>query len=131
MKVLLDTHTFLWFIMGNSKLSEQARSIIEDLNNQRLISIASLWEMAIKISSGKLTIPSQPFEAFMRHQLEINCIEILSMQLAHTALVSTLPFPNKHRDPFDRMIIAQSIVNHIPIIGRDSDFDDYLVERIW
>ena len=129
MKILLDTHSFLWFIMGDSHLSIHARTLIEDMNNQRLLSVASVWEMAVKISIGKMSIGTQPFGTFIARQLEINYIGILDIALYHTALVSSLPF--HHRDPFDRMIIAQALADQIPIVGRDPAFDDYAVTRLW
>ena len=104
MNYLLDTHTFLWFIMGDPALSPPAQATIEASENTILLSTASLWEMAIKVSLG-------------------------SIQTAHIGLVATLPF--HHRDPFDRLIIAQSLVDQIPIIGKDRIFDAYGVQLLW
>src|SRR5207249_7324232 len=114
MKLLLDTHSFLWFIDGNPRLSATARQSIEDLANERLVSIASLWEMAIKASIGRLTF-AQPFATLMPDQLQRNSMQVLDITVAHTAHVTTLPF--HHRDPFDRMLIAQALVEAIPIIS--------------
>lgn len=128
MKIVLDTHTFLWFIDGNQKLSANARTLIEDMNNERLLSIASVWEMAIKYSIGRLQF-AQPFQAFMSHQLTKNSIQLLDINFDHTTIVASLPF--HHKDPFDRMIIAQSIVEQVPIISIDTIFDAYGATRLW
>lgn len=93
-----------------------------------LLSIASIWEMAIKISIGKLSLPS-PFDEFISDQLSRNSIELLPIQLAHLGLVSALPF--HHRDPFDRLLIAQAITERYPIVSIDDKFDAYSVRRLW
>ena len=90
--------------------------------------MASLWEMAIKISLGKLTIGG-PFDTFIPEQLALNAIGLLSITLAHTAAVSTLPF--RHRDPFDRLLVAQSLVDSVPIVSRDGVLDAYGIVRMW
>ncbi len=111
MKLLLDTHTFLWFIEDSPKLSAEAKRLLES-KAALLLSIASVWEMAIKISIGKLSLPS-PFDDFVSEQLSKNTIELFPIRLAHLSLVSTLPF--HHRDPFDRLLIAQAITEQYPI----------------
>ena len=128
MRLLLDTHAFLWFIMGSPNLSPSARALIEDGPNGRLLSVASLWEMAIKLSIGKLSL-SAPFDVLIPQQLDINGIEVLGIEVGHAAVVSTLPF--HHRDPFDRLLIAQAIVERVPIISIDAAFDSYPVKRLW
>lgn len=128
MNLLLDTHTFLWFIDGNSRLSTTARTLIEEPTNSRFLSLASLWEMAIKVSMGRLTF-TQPFAPLLIDQLQRNRITLLDILFAHTVAVSQLPF--HHRDPFDRMLIAQAIVEQMPIISIDSVFDTYPVTRLW
>jgi PIN domain nuclease of toxin-antitoxin system len=128
MKLLLDTHCFLWFIVGNDRLSISARSAIENPDNQSLLSIASLWEIAIKSSLGKLTL-AQPIEILIPQQLAVNGIDLLDINLQHTAIVSRLPF--HHRDPFDRLLIAQAQVENIPIVSSDSNFDLYEITRLW
>lgn len=128
MRLLLDTHAFLWFINGSTELSAVARLLIENEANQPFISVASLWEMAIKISLGKLNL-SSPFDTFIPQQLKLNGIGLLNIQFRHTVVISTLPF--HHRDPFDRLLIAQSIVNRIPILSADTAFDAYDVRRLW
>lgn len=128
MKLLLDTHAFLWFIDGSPQLSTTARTLIEDGNNEVFLSVGSLWEMAIKISLGKLSL-GQPFETLMPAQLALNNIELLNITLDHTAKVITLPF--HHRDPFDRLLVAQALVENIPLVGVDTVFDAYRVRRLW
>ncbi|MEK7442632.1 MAG: type II toxin-antitoxin system VapC family toxin [Chloroflexota bacterium] len=127
MRALLDTHSFLWFIAGDEKLSEHAKLLIEDEETELLMSIASVWEMAIKTSLGKLTL-AQPFDELPTH-IEQNKIKILPIKVEHTILVAKLPF--HHRDPFDRLIIAQALVEHLPIIGIDAMFDAYGIKRLW
>jgi PIN domain nuclease of toxin-antitoxin system len=128
MTLLLDTQAFLWFIAGNNALSPRARSLIEDIDHRRLLSIASVWEMAIKVSLGKLRL-AQPFDALISQQLAINDIELLPIAFEHTALLASLPF--HHRDPFDRLLVAQSIVERIPLVSVDTSFDAYGIERLW
>lgn len=126
MRQLLDTHTFLWFVTGNFKISNQIRIQIE--NNDNLISLASVWEIAIKSSIGKLNLGIS-IEQLVNEQILGNGIEILNITTEHIALVANLPL--HHRDPFDRLIIAQGIVEKIPIIGTDKVFDLYEIQRLW
>lgn len=128
MKYLLDTHTFLWFINDDPSLNSTAKTLIEDPVNIVYLSIASVWEMAIKVSLDKLQMPS-PFSDFIDEQLVENAIILLNIKTAHTGIVATLPF--HHRDPFDRLIIAQSQVEDMPVIGKDAIFDDYGIKRVW
>lgn len=128
MRLLLDTHTFIWFFMGNPKLSNQIRALIEDENNEKLLSIVSIWEMAIKQSTGKLTL-TLPFEVFITQRLSLNDFNLLNITIDHIAVVAALPF--HHRDPFDRLLIAQATVEQIPILSTDSAFDAYLINRLW
>ncbi|MGQ9632516.1 MAG: type II toxin-antitoxin system VapC family toxin [bacterium] len=128
MRIIIDTCTFLWFIDDNPKLSAAASAIIEDPNSEVLLSIANLWEMAIKCSIGKL-IFTEPFNMFMQRQLNLNRIGILPINLDHVAGVVTLPF--HHRDPFDRLMIAQAMVDNIPIVSPDEVFDNYPIRRLW
>lgn len=128
MNFLLDTHTFLWFLNDDSALSPPARALIESADHAIFLSVASVWEVAIKVSLGKLTLPS-PFADFVTRQLEENDITLYPIQIAHTALVVTMPF--HHRDPFDRLIIAQSLADNLAVIGQDTVFDLYGVQRHW
>ena len=128
MRLLLDTHALLWFLDGNSQLSATARELIESPENERLLSIASLWEMAIKVSIGKLEHKIS-FTELVEGPIKENAINLLPIHASHLDTLKILPF--HHRDPFDRLIIAQSIVEDIPILSRDSTFDDYPTERKW
>ncbi len=107
MRILLDTQAFLWFITDDPKLSAVASSLIENPDNERLLSIASLWEIAIKMSLGKLEL-EKPFEELIPHQLDLNDIDVLAIEIAHLKKVAVMPF--HHRDPFDRLIIVQSLM---------------------
>ena len=128
MKYLLDTHTLLWFLMGDKKLSHKARRLIDNPDNKKLLSIASLWEIAIKVSIRKLVL-DKSFERLFPEQLHFNRIEILDITVNSLTKLTTLPF--HHRDPFDRLIIAQALVEKLPIIGTDAVFDAYGVSREW
>lgn len=129
MRVLLDTHAFLWFIEDHPRLSRVARQLIEDNTTVPFLSVASLWEMAIKISLGKMTVGNQSFETFIPEQMSRNDIALLDITVWHVARVAILPLA--HRDPFDRMLIAQAITEGLPIISADSILDAYPVTRIW
>jgi PIN domain nuclease of toxin-antitoxin system len=127
-KVLLDTHTFLWYLWNDPNLSEEAKRILALSDTEAYISIASFWEIAIKVSLGKLSI-GQPLETFFPEQLTINNFSLLPIEISHAAFVSQMPF--HHKDPFDRILIAQSLLEKIPILGTDTVFDAYGVRRIW
>lgn len=128
MRFLLDTHSFLWFINGDTRLSVPARELIEAIDNVRLLSVASLWEIGIKISMNKLEL-GQPFGVLVPQQLGRNLIELVPITLDHVGVVASLPF--HHKDPFDRMIVAQALVEQVPIISKDPTFDAYGVTRLW
>ncbi|MEJ5251423.1 MAG: type II toxin-antitoxin system VapC family toxin [Chthonomonadetes bacterium] len=128
MTILLDTHTFLWFVAGDERLPVAARKAIETPENRVLLSVASLWEMAIKISLGRLML-AQPFDIFVRTQLEINNIELLDIKVSHLSELLQLPF--HHRDPFDRLLVAQARVEKVMVASRDTVLDAYGVQRIW
>ena len=128
MRLLLDTHSFLWFVGGDSSLSVPARLLIEDADHSVLLSVASVWEIAIKVSLGKLHL-EQPLDVLIPQQLLMNHIELLGITLQHAAVVAKLAF--HHRDPFDRLLIAQAIAEQIPVISHDPAFDAYPVQRRW
>lgn len=128
MNLLLDTHIFLWFVFAEAALNPYARSLVEDERNTKFLSIASVWEMAIKHSIGKLPL-TLPFREFVQQQLEDSGFTLLPIQFEHAAQVSSLPL--HHRDPFDRLIIAQSIVEGMAIVSADRAFDLYGVPRLW
>ena len=127
MDLLLDTNAFLWFCEDNPKLSSIGKQYIENPNNTSFISMASLWEIAIKLSLGKLKLKI-PFDKFVE-LVEDNGLMILSITFEHALNVSKLEF--HHRDPFDRLLISQGIVEDIPIITADTAFDKYKINRIW
>ncbi|MFS0517631.1 type II toxin-antitoxin system VapC family toxin [Nostoc sp. UIC 10607] len=126
MRQLLDTHIFIWFVMGDPKISVSMRSQIE--NNENLLSIASVWEMAIKHSIGKLNF-DLAFDEFIEQQIIRNGIELLPITTNHISVVATLPL--HHRDPFDRILIAQALAENIPILSADKIFDAYPIRRLW
>lgn len=128
MNLLLDTHAFLWFIDGNAKLSRRARELIEDPGNAKLVSVASLWEVGLKMSLGRLDL-AQPFEELIPRQMELNGFGLLPVRISHIAKVVSLPF--HHRDPFDRMIVAQCAAEGLSVVSLDSVFDKYSLRRLW
>jgi len=128
MKVLLDTHAFLWLITGDERLSKTARKTFLDLENRLFFSAASLWEICIKKSLGKLTLKSGWFET-IQDELKVNAIQWLPVEMPHCAQLTKLPF--HHRDPFDRMLIAQAMVEDLQLLSRDRRFSAYDIKRIW
>jgi PIN domain nuclease of toxin-antitoxin system len=128
MKLLLDTHTLLWFIGGEAALSQAARTLIEDPKNEKFVSIVSIWEIAIKVSIGKISLATA-FDSLFPHQLDINGFELLPVLVAHTSYVTTLPF--HHRDPFDRLLIAQATSESMSLVSIDDHLDSYEVNRLW
>jgi len=128
MRFLLDTHTFLWWVTDDARLSSQAHALITDGNNELYFSAASGWEIAIKAQLGKLQLPDNTPQ-FIMAQIAINAFEILPVQLYHALHVYTLPI--LHRDPFDRMLIAQSQLEDLPIITADPQINSYAVTVIW
>ena len=128
MKVLIDTHVFLWWITNDPRLSPRAREIIADSANVVFLSAASGWEIAIKAKLGRLRLPDEP-ERFILKQLELNAIEVLPVQMSHALHVYALP--DHHRDPFDRLLIAQAQLEKLPILTADPQISRYEVETIW
>lgn len=126
MRLLIDTHILIYFLEGNNLLPNSHQQIIANSNNEVLISIASLWEMAIKISIGKLTL-SKPLEDVIK-QIDVENFEILPISSEHILMVSKMPF--YHRDPFDRIIIAQCQVENLDIISNDTNFPAYKVNLL-
>jgi len=127
-RLLLDTHAFLWWVADAPQLSEAARRAIGDANNECYLSVASCWEMAIKSSLGKLRL-ARPVERFVTEQLAANGFALLGIEMRHTAKVEKLPF--HHRDPFDRLLIAQAMAEKLCIVSADSAFPDYGVKLLW
>lgn len=127
MKLLLDTHAFIWFVDNDARLPQKTKNQIENINNTIQISIASLWEIAIKISLEKLKI-SEPLEKIIE-LIADNGFEILPILPEHIIDISRLEF--HHRDPFDRIIIIQGLTENLLIVSKDEIFDKYGVKRIW
>lgn len=124
---LLDTHTLIWFIEGSDQLSQKARQEIETENTNNFVSIASLWEIAIKVSLGKIELKTSFHQ--INNKLSENGFEILPLTFEDTLIISTLPF--HHRDPFDRIIIAQAMTNKMTIISKDGQFSLYGAKVVW
>ncbi len=128
MKALLDTHTFLWWVTNNPLLSTTVDGILRDRSNEIFVSAATGWEIAIKSQIGKLNFPTPP-EPFMLQQLALNSFVGLPIRLEHGLQVYHLPL--HHRDPFDRILIAQSQLEGMPILTADSKISQYGVHVIW
>ena len=121
MNVLLDTHTLLWFISGDDRTSQNARNIIESDSTKLFVSIASLWEIAIKVNIGKLDLHI-PFKKLEKEILKNN-FNLLPIEFKHTVQLSKLE--DIHRDPFDRILISQALVENFTIITKDNAFSQY------
>jgi len=128
MKVLLDTHAFLWLVTGDDRLSEKARQTFLNPKNSLFFSTASFWEICIKKSLGKISLKNEWVET-VQDEMEINAIRWLPIEMPHCAEVTKLPF--HHRDPFDRMLIAQVITENMQLLSRDNRLSAYAIERIW
>lgn len=128
MKFLLDTHVLLWLAGDFEKLSNRVQSEILDDQNDLLISLVSIWEVQIKSQIGKINL-SQSLQDLIQQQIEINQIQILPIKLEHVFGLNNLPL--HHRDPFDRLLTAQSHFEEVPILSIDVAFDAYGVQRIW
>jgi PIN domain nuclease of toxin-antitoxin system len=126
--LLLDTHTFLWFCQDDPALSATAKALIEDPANRKLVSVASCWEIAIKAGLGKLTL-GEPSGTYIPNALARTRFELLPISLAHATAVESLP--KHHKDPLDRLLIAQALIEAIPIVSVDVAFDAYRVTRKW
>jgi PIN domain nuclease of toxin-antitoxin system len=125
---LLDTHSLLWFTLGDPQLSRAALALINDPANDKLVSPATYWEIAIKVSIGKLTL-NQPYEDFMDRGIRQNGFDILHIEPRHTAALVAMP--SHHKDPFDRLLVAQALIEGIPIVSGDVALDPYGVTRLW
>lgn len=128
MKAILDTHTLLWLVDESDKLPKAVRTFCEDTENELYLSIASLWELSIKMSLGKIELPENALLK-LKQWCDNNAVSILPINLHHCILIQTLPF--HHRDPFDRLIIAQAIHEKLQIISCDEHFPQYNVDVFW
>jgi PIN domain nuclease of toxin-antitoxin system len=127
MRFLLDTHAFLWLAADDERAPTRLRELFADPSNECLLSAASVWEMAIKSSLGKLSLAT-PLEHLVRGGIEQG-VRLLPVAAEHAYLVETLPF--HHRDPFDRLLVAQALHEGLGLLSRDERLDPYPVERVW
>ena len=128
MRALLDTHAFLWWISGDDRLSADATRTIADARNELFVSAASIWEIAIKARLGRLSIPGDPGQ-FIGGQLVENSFRGLPILAGHALRLCALP--DHHRDPFDRMLVAQAQVEKLALISRDAHVSRYDVDVVW
>ena len=128
MKVLVDTHAFLWFCEGNAALSASALSVMEDGTNERFVSHATAWEIAIKLGLGRLTL-QVPYEDLFPGVLLANGFTLLTPDLNHYKALIQLPL--HHRDPFDRLLVAQARVEKLALITADGSMSSYGIQIIW
>jgi PIN domain nuclease of toxin-antitoxin system len=127
MNLLLDTHALIWFSENDPKLSLTAKTAIESPENNRFVSLATLWEMAIKLNLGKLTLQIPLIQIIPA--LSINGFDLLAIEPDHILKIEILP--RIHGDPFDRMLIAQALSNGLSIVSKEELFEEYGVKRIW
>lgn len=127
MDLLLDTHAFIWFINGDDSLPDKVKDEIKDIRNKCFLSIASLWEIAIKTSLGKLELKSD-FDK-VADFLSANEIDILPIIFAHLQKLLNLKY--HHRDPFDRIIISQGVIDKLTVLTKDENFRKYRVKIMW
>jgi len=128
MRILLDTHTFLWWITADHRLSQRSIEVISDGNNELLFSAASGWEIAIKAGLGRLDVPD-PLDRFVSEHLFRNHIGVLPVHLSHALQAYTLP--QLHRDPFDRLLVAQAQVERLPLLSSDRRLAEYDLDVLW
>ena len=128
MKLLLDTHAFIWWYNESDRLPQQVLSACQDTSNSLMLSVASVWEMQIKSQLGKLRL-SAPLTEIIRHQQEQNQLQILPIALPAVFALSDLPM--HHRDPFDRLLIAQAKVDQLQLVSNDGQFQHYSVSIFW
>ena len=128
MRVLIDTHVFIWWTSDTKKLSSRVYNLLTDSNNRAYLSIISIWEIQIKLSLGKLQMKRKLSE-LVDNEINGNRIELLPLSLSHIYALSHLPL--YHRDPFDRILIAQSMDTNLPIVSIDEKFDAYNIDRLW
>jgi PIN domain nuclease of toxin-antitoxin system len=127
-RLLLDTHALLWFYLGDAQLSATARTAITDSRNSKLVSPASYWDLAIKVSLGKYVL-TETYDEFVQHAIFDNGFVILPVEPKHTAALISLPL--HHKGPFDRLLVAQALVEGIPLVSADPVLDQYPITRLW
>ena len=127
-RLLLDTHAFVWLATGDDRVGEDVRDLVLDPRNDLVLSVASIWELAIKSSLGKVRLQI-PLASFVDGQVEALGASVLEVRRAHALVVERLPF--HHRDPFDRLLVAQAIHEGLVILSGDGVFDRYPSQRLW
>ena len=128
MRVLLDTHAFLWLVTDDPKLSATAKAVFLEDDNELLLSAVTGFEIAVKYSLGKLSLKEPP-GPFIHKRIQANALIPLAITIEHTMLLAGLPF--HHRDPFDRLLVAQALSDSLPILSADALLSAYGIERIW
>jgi PIN domain nuclease of toxin-antitoxin system len=128
MRLLLDTHAFIWFVDGNPKLSNAARTAIDDVENLVYLSVASVWELAILVSLQRLTL-QRTVKEYVALYTEKNAIDLLPVTIDHIEGIVSLPF--HHRDPFDHLLLAQAKSSHLTLVSADNAFKHYAVDILW
>ena len=129
MKVLLDTHAFLWWVTDDPQLSSRARRILGDSSNEAYFSAVSGWEIAIKTRLGRLSVAGDSLEDFVAEQVAANGFQVLPIHLNHA--LRTYSLPEYHRDPFDRLLIAQALIEELALVTADRKLGDYKVRIVW
>ncbi len=130
MRLLLDTHAFLWWINPHERLSARTRDILANGTHEIFVSAVTPWEVAIKATIGRFNI-AEPLGPFFARALSANGFRMLPIDLTHAVAVRDLPLRADHRDPFDRMLVAQAKVENLAVVSADRHFDAYGVERVW
>ena len=130
MKALLDTHAFLWWINRHERLTAKALDTIGSGRNEIFVSVVNVWEIVIKAKSGRIQMPGD-LGSFLNRQIAENSFQILPIQMPHALHVYELPDHPRHKDPFDRLLVAQALSEDMPVISNDGLLDDYGIERIW
>jgi PIN domain nuclease of toxin-antitoxin system len=128
MRALIDTHVLIWWTGEPTRLSALAHEFLVDPGNEPVLSLVSIWEMQIKLSLGKLTL-NMPLPELVEDEIQRNRLHLLSIELPHIYALSDLAL--HHRDPFDRLLVAQALRERLPVISIDAKFDAYGVQRLW
>jgi PIN domain nuclease of toxin-antitoxin system len=128
MRRLIDTHTLIWAVDDPSQLGPQARTELQEPTNELLLSAGSIWELAIKVGLNKLVL-SMPYREWMAQAISDLGLGILPITVEYADVQAGLPL--HHRDPFDRLLVAQALTEHVPIVSVDTIFDAYSVQRLW
>ncbi len=128
MKVIIDTQSIIWFAENNPRLSANARAVMENKSNECFVSMATFWEVSIKVNLGKLAIKGLGLAEFME---EVDEFSFFTLTISRDHILVNGQLPLHHRDPFDRLIISQAVFEQMSIVSNDDAFDDYPIQRIW